>query len=119
VYVNQDVPEPELAPGNVIQDASLVADQEQPMPVVMNALLETLPYPSETAVGERLYEHALWFTVKVCPAIVAVPLLDVVPVFAATLSETAPAPLPVCPDAMVIQGVSLTAVQLQPLPANT
>jgi hypothetical protein len=43
VYVNQDVPVPELAPGNVIQDASFVADQEQPVPVVMNALLDTLP----------------------------------------------------------------------------
>jgi hypothetical protein len=66
-----------------------------------------------------VYEHERWVTVKVCPAIVAVPVLDVAPVFAAMLSETAPAPLPVCPEAMVIQGVSLTAVQLQPFPANT
>ena len=58
-------------------------------------------------------------TVKVCPAIVAVPVRVVVAVFAATVRPTVPLPLPLAPLATVIQGAALDAVQLQLVPLVT
>lgn len=55
---------------------------------------------------------------KVCEAIVAVPVRDA-PVFAATLKPTFPFPVPVAPDVMVIHGALLLAVHAQPPPAVT
>ena len=52
-------------------------------------------------------------TVKVWPAIVTVPVRLVDPVFAATLSETVPLPLPDAPAVTVIHASLLTAVQAQ------
>jgi len=54
-------------------------------------------------------------TVNVWPATVAVPVRDVVAVFAAMLIATAPLPLPLAPLVTVTQGTSLAAVQAQPL----
>ena len=45
---------------------------------------------------------------------VAVPVRDVVAVFAATLRLTAPLPLPLAPPVMVIHGAALDAVQVHP-----
>jgi hypothetical protein len=45
---------------------------------------------------------------------VAVPMREVVRVFAATVSATVPLPLPLAPLVTVIQGVLLAAVQAQP-----
>jgi hypothetical protein len=56
--------------------------------------------------------------VNCCPAIVTVPAL-VVPVDAATLSVTAPFPLPLAPALTVIHDTLLAAVQAQPAPAVT
>ena len=58
-----------------------------------------------------------WFTVKACPAIVAVPD-RLGPLVAATVSCTVPFPVP-CPFAMVIHGALLAAVQLQSAPVAT
>src|SRR5262245_17866696 len=58
-------------------------------------------------------------TVNVCPAIVSVPVRDVVVVFAATLKLTDPPPLPLAPEVIVSHGLFATAVQLQPVPEFT
>ena len=60
-----------------------------------------------------------WFTVKVCPATVRVPVLDEVVVLAATEKAVEPLPLPLLPEVMVIQPVLLEAVQEQPVGAVT
>ena len=52
-----------------------------------------------------------WSTVKVCPAIEAVPLRDA-PMFAAIASVTVPLPLPLPPEAIVIQAAPGVALQL-------
>ena len=64
-------------------------------------------------------DHSLsCLTVKVCPAIVNVPVLSP-PVFFSTLNSTAPLPLPLAPDLTVIQFALLRAVHTQPVPAVT
>ena len=60
-----------------------------------------------------------WFTVKVCPATVRVPVLDEVVVLAATEKAVVPLPLPLLPEDMVIQVALLEAVQEQPVGAVT
>ena len=57
-------------------------------------------------------------TVKVCPAIVIVPVREVVPVLAATLKLTVPLPLPFAPAVTVIQAALLAAVQVHPCPRS-
>jgi hypothetical protein len=57
-------------------------------------------------------------TVKVCVAIVAVPV-RAAPLFAATLKPTGPFAVPVAPDVMVIHEALLAAVHAQPAPAVT
>jgi hypothetical protein len=54
-------------------------------------------------VGAMLDVHgaAGCITVNVCPAIVSVPVRDVVAVFAATLKLTDPPPLPLAPEVIV------------------
>jgi hypothetical protein len=58
-------------------------------------------------------------TVKVCPAIVAVPVRVVVAGLAATVRATVPLPVPLAPLATVIHDAPLEAVHPQPLPAVT
>ena len=60
-----------------------------------------------------------WFTVKVCPATVRVPVLDEVVVLAATEKAVEPLPLPLLPEDMVIQLALLEADQEQPAGAVT
>ena len=57
---------------------------------------------------------ALWVTVKVCPAMVTVPVRAVVAVFAATLMVTVPLPEPVAPAVTPIHEAALVAAQVQP-----
>ena len=59
-----------------------------------------------------------WLTVKVLPAIVAVPDREG-PLVAATATFTVPLPLPLPPDAIVIHGTELDVVHEQPDPAVT
>lgn len=79
------------------------------------------PAGSVALVGEMVKEHGVAACVKVnvCPAIVIVPVRDVVAVFAATLKFTEPPPLPLDPDVIVSQASFETAVQLQPVPELT
>jgi hypothetical protein len=70
----------------LIQVALLVAAQLQPVKVVTL----TVPLPpldvNDWLVGEivKVQGTPLWFTVKVCPAIVSVPVRELVLVLAAT-----------------------------------
>jgi hypothetical protein len=57
--------------------------------------------------------------VKVVPAIVKVPLREVVAVFAAALIPTVPLPLPLAPEATLNHVALLAAVHAQPAPAVT
>ena len=57
--------------------------------------------------------NAACVTVYVWPAIVAVPV-RCAPVFAATVTPTAPLPEPVAPEVIVIHGALLAAVHVQP-----
>ncbi len=99
----------------------LVAFQGQPL----GAFTLTLPVPPVTVngllVGEMEYLHdtASWFTVKVLPAMVIVPDLELLRLFAATEYFTVPLPLPLLPDVTVIQLLLLAAVQEQPAVAVT
>ena len=74
------------------------------------------PAPIDWLVGLIAYEQtvaAAWLTVNVRPAMVRVPS-RAPPVFAATLKETPPFPLPLAPDVMVSHPALLVAVQLHP-----
>jgi hypothetical protein len=57
--------------------------------------------------------------VKLCPPIVSVPLRAVLPAFGATEYPTVPLPLPLAPEAIVIQVALLRAVQEHALGAVT
>ena len=58
---------------------------------------------------------AAWLTVKVWPAMVAVPVRAVVTVLAATDRATVPLPLPLAPLVTVSQDAVLAAVHAQPV----
>jgi hypothetical protein len=67
-----------------------------------------------------VHDAAAWFTENVWPAIVSVPVRDVVLGFAAALKATVPPPLPLAPLVTVSQDVLLlTAVHAQPASAVT
>ena len=51
-----------------------------------------------------------WVTVKVCPAMVSVPVRVLLEVFSATVYATLPGPEPVLPEVIVIKAVLLVAV---------
>ena len=105
----------------VIHAALLVAVQLQPAA----AVTVTTPVPAlDVALAEAgeivgVHGAPACVTVKVLPAIVTVPVRDVVPVFAATSYVTDPLPLPVAPALIVIQAALLVAVHAHPLPAVT
>lgn len=67
----------------------------------------------------KLHAAAAWFTVKVVPPTVMVPVRGVVSGFAATTYDTFALPEPTPPAVMVIQAAWLVAAQLQPLDAVT
>jgi hypothetical protein len=94
----------------------LTAVQVQPVLVVV--VIENGPPEAGTvwAVCERVKVHwPLWETVTVCPAIVSVPVRSPGVVFALTLYETVPEPVPLLPLVTVIQLVLLlTPVHAQP-----
>ena len=80
------LPDP-LAPAvTVIHPVPLTAVQPQPVPLL--TVTEPVPLAAATDAlpGEMVYTQAAaaWETVKVCPAIVILPLRVVVPVLAAT-----------------------------------
>src|SRR5260370_23755997 len=86
-----------------------------------SAVTCTVAFPADDKndwlLGERLYEHDVtapsWVTVNVLPPMVRLPLREVLDVFASTVKVTAPLPLPVAPEMIVIQGTMLVAVHAQ------
>ena len=57
---------------------------------------------------------AAWVKVKVCPAMVKVPVRVLLEVFSATVYATLPGPAPVFPEMIVIKAALLVAVHEQP-----
>jgi hypothetical protein len=105
-----------------IHAALLVATQEQPAPAVtVTVPLVLADVVRFTEAGEIVGEQVVpaWMTVNDCPAIVTVPVRDVVFGFAAISYETAPLPLPGAPAVTVIHGALLVAVQSHPEAAVT
>lgn len=118
------VPPPDpLAPAvTTIQLALLAALHVQPPAVV--TVDEPLPPADgiDCDAGEIEYAHgaaAACVMLKVCPAILMVPVRCVVAVLAATLNVTVPLPDPLAPPVMVLHATLLTAVQLHPADAAT
>lgn len=99
-----------------IQLSLVVAVKAQPM----GEVTPTVPAPPlgeyEDDVGEMAVTHPVpsCVIVRVCPAIVTVPVRLVVLVFCETVKLTVPLPEPVAPEVMVIQVSLDVAVQLQP-----
>jgi hypothetical protein len=104
----------------VIQDTPLDVVHAQPVPATTLATLTLELEPTDTDVGDTAKLHGPdCVTVKVCPAIVAVPVRDVEPVFPAIASVTPPLPVPVAPAATVIQDAALLALHEQEPPVVT
>jgi hypothetical protein len=105
----------------VIHAALLVAVQLHPVA----ALTVIVPVPAVDGgladVGETVGEQVTpdWFTVNVLPPIDTVPVREVVAVFAATVYEKVPLPVPVAPAVIVIQASLLVADQPHPADALT
>jgi hypothetical protein len=97
-----------------------VADQEQPVAVAIESVLEEPAAGTDRFAGVTVKAHApAWVTLKLLPAIVTVAVRGDVAVFAATVRLTEPLPDPEAPDATTIHETGLVAVQLQPVPAVT
>ena len=100
----------------VSQEALLVAVQEQPV-VVVTFVLPVLAVAvglNEVGATENVQGAPACVTVNVWPAMVSVPVLGEVDVFAAIEKATVPFPEPLAPDVMVSQEALLVAVQAQP-----
>jgi hypothetical protein len=103
----------------VIQLAVVVAVQLHPVA----ALTVKLPVPALDVgladVGETVGEQVApdWFTVNVMPPTDTVPTRDVVAVFAATVYENVPLPVPVAPAVTVIQASLAVAAHPHPVDA--
>ena len=110
-----------LPPAVIVTNVALLtAFHVQPAPVLILKLVVPPPTGTEAAAVERTYVHpADWVTVKVCPAIVIVPVSVFTLELAATEKDTVPFPSPLPPDVTVIHETLLTAVHTHPLPAVT
>lgn len=104
----------------MIHGTLLVAVQLQLLLTVTVVVFEPPGYAIVCDVGAtpKLQEGAC-VTVKVCPAIVSVPVRELVDVLTSMLKLTVPLPDPLAPPVTVIQLTLLAAVQLQPDPAVT
>ena len=99
-----------LVQAQVLPDAVTVPEKEPP---AADGVWEN---------GDTVNVHgaaAACVTVKACPAIVMVPVRDLVRVFAATEYATEPAAVPDAPLVIVSQELLEDAVQLQPVPEVT
>ena len=105
----------------VIQAALLVDVQLQPEGAVTVTAPVLLAATAFADVGEMVGMHDVptCVIVKVLPAMVIVPVRDVLLGFAATTKVTVPLPLPVPVPLIVIHGSFETAVQVQPVAAVT
>ena len=116
------VPVPEPPEVTVIHAALLVAVRAQPLV----PLTDTATGPPDAATfwldgdsENAPHAAAACATVKVRPATVSVPDLDVPAVLACTLKPAAPLPLPDAPVVIVSQAALLAAVHAHPEPAVT
>ena len=96
----------------------VAAVQAQPAPAVTVLLPVPAMEENDWLVGEIEHEAA-WVTSKVVPAIVSVPERLAAPVFAATLKDMVPGPVPLAPPVTEIHAALLAAVYAQPVPAVT
>lgn len=95
----------------------LVAVQEQPVGAAI-AKLDAPPADvgdADPGVSAKEHEMPAWVTEKVCPAIVTVPVRELVEALAATATCTVPLPLPDVPEVTVIHEVLLVAFHAQPV----
>ena len=99
----------------VIQALLLTAVHGQPVAAVTVLLPVLAAAVNDWLVGDTEDEHDVpaCVTVNVAPAIVSVPV-RLAAVFAATLNDTDPLPVPVAPLVTVIQALLLTAVHGHP-----
>lgn len=114
-------PLPDAADVNVIHGAFDEADQVHDAVVVIVTLPVNPPAGAGCVAGATVYAHApaSCVTVKVCPAIVIVPLRGAGSGFAAAVKPTDPLPDPDAPDVTVIHGAFDVAVHAQPPAAVT
>jgi hypothetical protein len=111
------LPDPDAPEAIVIQPAFSVAVQLHPL-VVVTVMVPVPPAAGKDWLAGEMAKTqviAVCVTVKVCPAIVSVPLRNT-PGFAVTVKLTVPLPVPEAPDAMLIQLTLATAVHEQALP---
>ena len=108
-------PDPEV---NEIHDAVLLAVHAHPL--CAETTMEPVPPNAEKDAPDGLMSQlhgsgagADWFTVKVRPAIVIVPVRVPPVLFAAAEKPTDPLPVPVAPDVTVSHALLLTAVHVQ------
>ena len=116
------VPLPVTLEGDVkvIHGTLAVADHEQSGPDAVT-MTERVAPARGTVTFNRLSTNVQLVpcvTVKVCPAMVIVPVLAFVGL-AATVNVTVPFPLPMTPDVTVIHESLLTTFQVHPLAAAT
>jgi hypothetical protein len=112
-------PLPDVGGVNVIHGAWLVAFQAQPPAVVTRTSPEPPPTGRAALDGSIEYAHPCdCVAVNVCPATVREPV-RVGPSVAATSNATAPLPLLLAPDVIVIHPAWLVAVHGQPSPVET
>jgi hypothetical protein len=117
-----------LAPAVIVIHGVVVVAVQAQLAGVVTATGVPAPAVAGTdwLVGAIVYEHegggggagAACETVKVCPAMVIVPV-RAPPEFAATLNSTVPFPLPLAPDVTVTQEALLVAVHAQLLVVET
>jgi hypothetical protein len=105
----------------VSHDALLDAVHVHPVGACMAKLedppdIAALADPGESVNAQEMPASV---TVKVLPPIVTVPVRELLPVLAATLSCTVPLPEPVAPEVTLIHEALLVADQLHPLVAVT
>jgi len=103
-----------LAPLAIVShEAFDVAVHEQFAVTLMDVVVASGPTLADVGAIEKLQVGAAaWFTVKVCPAIVTVPLRGAGSGLAAAATVTAPLPVPLDPLAIVSHGALLAAIQL-------
>jgi hypothetical protein len=109
-----------VAPAVTLSHDALLA-AVQPHPSAVRTSKAPVPPPAGCVADDEeseIVQSGPWFTVNVRPAMVNVPD-RAGPFVAATLKLTLPLPLPVAPEAMVIQEALLAAVHAQLAPAVT
>lgn len=106
--------------GIVIHEGMPDADQEQPLVVPIESVLEVPAAATDRLDGVTVKAHEpACVTMKLLPAMVAVALREEVPELADTRRFTVPLLDPDAPDVTTSQETGLVAVQLHPLPAVT